>query len=236
MMWCGTGGLHTRQCGACDERCVVDPAAGAYCQPSSCGDLTFRGQCLGTALSWCDGSGVARQKDCAVEGKTCGLRDDDGSYGCVDGGCGALDHRGQCNGAVAVWCEKDEIQARDCSDEGLICSWVDNDRGFDCAPKPCGDVDFFGRCTGELAEWCDGDGVLRTVDCGQHQQACGLVDEQSGYHCLPQACGTLDFHGYCDGDVATWCNRDGAPESVDCAAHDQSCGYLGAAMGYHCLN
>jgi hypothetical protein len=236
LSWCGEGGLLSRDCGACDETCVPSKKYGFHCVPSNCGDTTFLGQCNGTTVTWCSRDGQLSTKDCSSEGKGCGWLDDESGNYCVDHFCGDLDYHGTCNGNVATWCNSNgQVDTQDCAAQGKECGWVNDEYGYHCATKPCGDVDYFGKCEGAVAKWCD-EGELKSLDCAASGQACGVVNDQYGYHCLSQACGTLDFHGYCNGTVVTWCNRDGQPESKDCAEHNQTCGLLSQDLGNYCID
>jgi len=47
---------------------------------------------------------------------------------------------------------------------------------------PCGGLDFRGVCDGADARWC-AEGEIRSRDCGASGQACGWVDDTTGYYC-----------------------------------------------------
>jgi len=59
-------------------------------------------------------------------------------------GCGALDYRGRCDGAVVTWCDRDgaTVRSRDCAEHGLTCGWLDDESGNWCVPAdaPPGDA------------------------------------------------------------------------------------------------
>ncbi len=52
----------------------------------------------------------------------------------------------------------------------------------------------------------------------------------------PDPCMGLDYLGRCDGDVARWCGRDGAPRSRDCAAYGMTCAFVDSSTGYYCVD
>ena len=78
----------------------------------SCEELGYWGECVnGVALWWENGS--CRVRDCASEGRTCGLISDAVGWGCMGGtadstvfDCSELDYAGAClSDDVIVWTE-----------------------------------------------------------------------------------------------------------------------------------
>lgn len=53
-------------------------------------------------------------------------------------------------------------------------------------PDNCRGVDFLGQCHGTLAVWCD-ENELYAYDCAEDGQACGFIDGEIGYYCLPDS-------------------------------------------------
>lgn len=49
--------------------------------------------------------------------------------------CMGIDYLGSCDGAMAVWCDEDELRTRDCAAEGDECAWVDDSTGYYCQPS-----------------------------------------------------------------------------------------------------
>jgi len=236
LTWCGLGGLLTRDCGACDEVCVLNDNTGFQCVKSQCGDLGYHGKCDGSVLTWCNEQGEIETYDCGSIGNGCGWQNDDKGYNCVDNTCGDLDYLGQCNGNVAEWCDGNgKIRTVNCANHDQVCGWVGDEKGYYCMSEPCGDVDYFGQCNGDTAIWCK-EGKLKEKDCNASGQSCGLYDDETGFFCLPEACGELDFYGYCDGNTVRWCNRDGEPDALDCSLSDQSCDLLSESSGYYCVD
>jgi hypothetical protein len=89
----------------------------------------------------------------------------------------------------------------------------------------CGGITEHGVCENGQAVVCDvSTGELRRTDCAALGQRC-IVDNAEGAIC--QAAGEtcdsgLDFRGYCDGDVARWCDDEG-DKSWNCASDGLSC-------------
>lgn len=107
--------------------------------------------------------------------------------------CGGLTYQGECQGAVARWCENGKIKSNDCAREGKACGWVDDSTGFYCqaagsptpppvVDDPCGGLSYQGECQGATARWCE-DGAIRQRDCGSFGQGCGFVSDQVGFYC-----------------------------------------------------
>jgi hypothetical protein len=83
LSWCDGDVVRTRDCGECGEQfCrLVDNAQGFACVDSACGDLDYRGECVGDTARWCD-DGVIESLDCAAEGSRCAFIDDDTGFFC----------------------------------------------------------------------------------------------------------------------------------------------------------
>ena len=109
-----------------------DPGEGGA-GTSGCGSLTYAGKCKGAVLSWCE-DGAVQSSDCAAKGKACGYQDAALGYNCVAPatGCGALDAKGKCDGAVLSWCEDGAKQVVDCAATGRNCKWQDDSVGYNC--------------------------------------------------------------------------------------------------------
>tara|TARA_B100000029_G_scaffold510082_1_gene600761 strand:- start:402 stop:1772 length:1371 start_codon:yes stop_codon:yes gene_type:complete len=204
-------------------------------QNDVCMGITYAGSCDGNVLTWCDEGGLST-RDCGACGETC-VSDDAAGFICVETNCGDLTYEGRCDGDVAVWCNSNgEIESNDCSDQGNACGYVDDDLGYWCVEGGCGDTDYYGHCDGSIVEWCGADNDLETIDCAEHGQACGLLNDEQGYYCLPIECGETDFFGACNDNVVSWCNREGELEQLNCTESNQSCGLLNSALGYYCVD
>lgn len=59
----------------------------------------------------------------------------------------------------------------------------------------------------------------------------GLLDGGPG-----EPCDGLDFRGHCDGDIVSWCGRDGTRHTRDCAEHGLACGWLDDETGNWCMS
>jgi len=101
----------------------------------------------------------------------------------------------------------------------------------------CGNESVAGRCDGSEIVYCESSesGVAR-VECAPDYE-CG---ERDGYaECrLPGSggCGGVTYEGYCDGNVAVYCNSE-VTEIVryDCGADGLPCGFVDDETGYYCL-
>ena len=235
--YCGEDNLiHIDVC-ATGERCSWSDL-GWRCVENEldvCMGMTYRGSCSGNVLTWCDEGGLF-SRDCGACGETC-VPNEASGYLCVKSSCGELTYQGKCDGDVAVWCNRvGEVESNDCGDQDKSCDYVDEEMGYWCAEPGCGAIDFKGHCEGTVAEWCGSDDDLEHIDCAEHGQACGLLNDEQGYYCLPYECGDIDFFGACDGDIVNWCNRDGELEQLDCGESNQNCGLLNSDLGYYCVN
>lgn len=89
----------------------------------------------------------------------------------------------------------------------------------------CDGVTEHGVCEDGAAIKCDVEaGELRRTDCDALGQRC-VVDSVEGATCETgeATCdGDLDFDGFCDGEVARWCDAEGE-KAWDCAADGFSC-------------
>ena len=90
----------------------------------------------------------------------------------------------------------------------------------------CGGVTEHGICEDGSALVCDVTaGELRRTDCEALGQRC-VVDSATGATCQDVGEGScdsgLDFAGFCDGEVARWCDDEGE-KSWDCAADGLAC-------------
>jgi hypothetical protein len=104
----------------------------------------------------------------------------------------------------------------------------------------CGDVAYQGTCEEAVLTHCTSQGEIQTMDCSDYGDECGYVNHIIGSWCVESndhhSCGELGFYGYCDGTVINWCNREGVPDSLDCADRGQDCGWVNSATGYYCTD
>lgn len=123
----------------------------------------------------------------------------------------------------------------DCRD-GWTCS------GGACVPQPttqdgCGDVTPNGHCEGNTLVYCESldTGVVRRVDCPTDQE-CTVGTDGLAECVVPgtTGCGTVSYQGYCDGDLAVWC-QDAQLAERDCAAEGKTCGYVDEQVGFYCV-
>ena len=83
--WCDLlGQKHSVDCGAQGQECqYLGPESGYFCwDEAECQGHTYRGDCEGTVLTWCEDGEVYTQ-DCADAGDTCGLVDEETGYDCL---------------------------------------------------------------------------------------------------------------------------------------------------------
>ena len=192
--------------------------------------------------------------------------------------CGDLTYLGQCEGDVARWCDRQgRVQTLDCGAQDQFCAYVNDETGYYCtneappAPEPeaqqpengCGALDYLGECNGTVARWCS-NGEINSLDCGARGQACGYVDDTTGYYCqdgapesqepepepepapvpepeqdpepeaAPDGCDGVDFQGYCVGDIVHYCSG-GQLLTPDCSTQNQTCGWVNDEVGNDCV-
>lgn len=105
---------------------------------AQCDALGYFGDCRGDTSVWSE-NGACLVRDCASEGKTCGLISDAAGMGCLGGNdgstafdCAALDYVGTClQDGTLVWVEGAECKAVHCPASGRSCGW-DDAIGYNC--------------------------------------------------------------------------------------------------------
>jgi hypothetical protein len=165
-------------------------------------------------------------------------------------GCDGVTARGECQSGAAVYCdiERGMLRRVDCAALGESCV-LDTVRGAVCedistrsvAETPCDSgVSETGFCSDNTAVYCDTSGdepVTRVWDCGASDMACVVDGCADGAYCCgdgsQQECGSLDFNGTCDGNVARWCGALG-PKELDCSSLGQTCAVDECAQGAYC--
>jgi len=206
--------------------------------PAGCGSVTPEGQCTpsGTHAIYCGQGNTPIQQACEP-GDHCQWDSVVTGWRCLPDAmdtCGGLTAYGTCDGQTLRWCDFGVVQARVCPQCGELCLLTNPREGFNCVESDCGDVTYLGMCDGPVAVWCTHDGRRRSANCADENQVCGWTDRDTGYYCLDHNnCGSLDFRGRCDGNVAEWCLR-GDLRRRDCAAEGGVCAYVNDDVGYYC--
>jgi hypothetical protein len=116
------------------RRATADRAANV----GSCQELGYAGTCIADIGIWWENA-ACRVRDCASEGKTCGLISNAVGYGCLEGtqgstafSCDDVGYEGAClSDDVLVWAENSSCRWADCAQMGLGCGWTDS-VGYDC--------------------------------------------------------------------------------------------------------
>lgn len=227
----GDGGLPSIDPGAPPRK----PGAGADDEPlpgekppggEQCGAIGPEGLCQGAVLVECRDGQLTRTV-CPAEAPVCAFVELERVHQCISDG-----------GAPPPPVDDDPLPGQDPPPE---------QPGQPGAP--CGDVDYLGHCAGDVAEWCQ-DGALAQANCAANGLTCGWIDGVTGYYCTdapgdpgaggedppPPAggdCGDVDYLGYCEGNVAIWC-ENGALRQHDCAAEGQPCGWVDDVAGFYC--
>lgn len=105
---------------------------------AECDELGYAGTCADDVALWSDDE-TCWVRDCASEGKTCGLISPTEGYGCVQGpegstkeACADLDYEGACYGDVLVWVEGGSCNYVDCASTGRDCIFAGGSIGYDC--------------------------------------------------------------------------------------------------------
>ena len=89
---------------------------------------------------------------------------------------------GECQGEVAVWCDRGVVRRRDCAPCDEVCGQVDDVGGAYCQPDPCAGIDYLGECRGDTAVWCS-EGGIQMRDCARQGLRCDYVNDRIGYFC-----------------------------------------------------
>lgn len=104
---------------------------------AECGQLGYTGTCLDDVAIWSDDD-ACWVRDCASEGKHCGLISGEEGYGCIEGAtgstkhdCASLGYEGECAGEVLIWADQGSCHYVDCGAQGQGCSWA-GAIGYDC--------------------------------------------------------------------------------------------------------
>ena len=197
---CGAGsGITCPAPFRCDQRVDGSGEPISVCLPtSSCGALTFQGECSGSVLRFCDTEGPV-ELDCAqiagADGSplTCGFVNQDLGNDCVPGGftggCGMETPAGRCDGNAVVQCESVE--------SGRVVR-IECPAGQECGIGPegqaecrmpgsagCGTVTFQGFCEGDTLVYCNlNETEVERVDCAANNRVCGFVNDEIGYNCV----------------------------------------------------
>jgi hypothetical protein len=247
LVFCVSGQIRTQDCGRTGTVCDASGGAAACVLPSdadACVDLDVGGECKGNEMVWCDEVGARRTYDCAASGMTCGPKaNGELSVGCSPAPCDGVSYFGECSGDTLRYCQSNSVLVEvDCRSEyGLGCGLQNDTIGYNCtasgtAGGSCGDITWDGVCQGDKVVWCSGDS-LDVYDCSRQGMTCG-ASGALGNWCVPRAgaadgCGTIDFQGTCQGDVAMWCSN-GQLRSKDCGDIGQGCGFINPTVGYYC--
>ncbi len=226
------------QVGTAEVRAWIEQSTGPTpgAGPVVCGSVTSEGRCSGSGMvaSWCQDA-VLTQQACAA-GEVCGWNTNEAGWRCVAEAadpCEGVGFRGACDGQTLSWCDRGERKQRDCAACGERCVLRDENQGYACVASDCGELTFEGRCNGGTAEWCTSEGTRDSRDCAADGRSCGYTGQQNGFFCLPTACGTTDYRGRCDGDVAVWC-QNGRLNSRNCASQGATCSLVNDEVGYFC--
>jgi hypothetical protein len=100
--------------------------------PVGCGELDFNGRCFGDTVHWCNDDEVPVERDCTLEGKTCGWAGGALGFYCVqlEQTCDDVS-AGLClDGRVRRFCLDGVITDDDCFKAGLRCA--ETEAGADC--------------------------------------------------------------------------------------------------------
>ena len=83
-VWCDSGVVRHRECGACGEACgYVTDVSGFYCHVDPCAAIDPLGECVGDVLTTCSAATGVTMEDCAARGRRCGLSMRTGANGCI---------------------------------------------------------------------------------------------------------------------------------------------------------
>jgi hypothetical protein len=193
------------------------------------------------ALSWGEESCVGLDRYTRVDALRSWIEEWTGpTAGAGPQPCGTVTQEGRCtaNAQGVLRCENDVLVFESCGGDNL-CGWSETNVGWRCvaaSQTPCGTHTTWGTCQEQTLTWCAQGGALLSRNCVACAERCILVDDTFGYGCVPSSCGSLDYRGHCNGDVAEWCNDQGQKETRDCASTERHCGLVSQQVGYYCLS
>ena len=146
LVWAENGACRVVHCPDRGQSCGDDPVLGHDCidttssnaSGAQCDALGYSGACFGATSVWSE-DGACRVRDCAAEGRSCGLISDADGSGCLGGtdgattfDCGDVGYQGACTADdTLVWVEGGECRAIHCPDSGRTCG-LDEALGYDC--------------------------------------------------------------------------------------------------------
>lgn len=105
---------------------------------ASCAALDYWGACYGETSMWWE-AGACRVRDCAAEGRECGLISQTAGLGCQGGSdgstafdCATLGYEGACMADdTLVWVDAGACRVAHCPDTDRSCAWTASD-GYNC--------------------------------------------------------------------------------------------------------
>ncbi len=122
--------------------------------------------------------------------------------------------------------------------EEVVTVEEDADNGGDnVVAGGCGGESFDGRCEGSTIVYCESpESGVATIECAPDFE-CGVKDGYAECRVPGSAgCGGVTYEGYCDGNVAIYCNWEITEVvSYDCGDDGMTCGYVDDETGYYCV-
>ncbi len=161
--------------------------------------------------------------------------------------CGNLSYQGECQGSLLTYCGDRGPVSFDCatrqSDDGtpLRCALVNEEHGYDCVSEDfgagCGDIPLEGICTDNTVFYCQSleSGTVGQTICQPNEEC--AIDQDGFARCRTigtEGCGSVTYEGYCEGDVAYWCEDDEIKNN-NCGP-SQTCGFVDNETGYWCVD
>ena len=220
---CGDDGCGG-SCGTCasGQLCVL----GQCHAQNACGDLTYKGKCTGTVLSWCQDN-APMSFDCVLLGPTyvCALENETVGYNCIPKSACTPNCTGKdcgddgCGGSCGKCPDGSTCQAGKCSQNPCTPS---------CGSKECGDDGCGGSCGTCPGGWfCDSGHCNTACSPACTGKECG--DDGCGGTCGTCPAGKKCVAGKCSADACTpscankKCGDDGCGGSCGACAAAQQC-------------
>ncbi len=160
-------------------------------------------------------------------------------------GCGDVDEIGQCDGAIARWCDNGSLIEVDCREQGMTCGLNSESQQYRCVEDPCLGLDHKGGCfPGDIAMWCD-DGQLKQRKCIPCQQVCDWAGSGYGYYCVDDpergksrttlcrgTCDLSNDSAYCVGATGKLCVCSSLSEEWETLDCGDSCAAQSKGRGF----
>ncbi len=149
-------------------------------------------------------------------------------------GCGEVDYLGRCEGDVALYCHRGQLGRVDCSRWGQGCGWVDEQTGYYCGVEG-GRPEASPEAPPAAEEEPPPPAEPPEPPPPAEESPPAAEPPPAPPPAEAPACEGVDYLGRCEGDVAVWCDEDGALQRLDCReARGVGCAWIDEDAGFFC--